>query len=131
MKFSMFSSSIRPAAWAALATLSYAAFPGIAMAGQDIGTVAAKLQSSFGPVADLIGVVFFIIGIVLGGMGVMKFRQGQQSHGQGGIGEAIALVLVGAVLVALPMALGVGVTSIFGGTGQTLNANGGGLRNIQ
>jgi len=119
----------------ALAAAAFAvlvAAPPPALAGTaDIGTVAYNLRRNFGPVADLIGVIFFMIGVIMGGMGVMKFRQSKQGHGQGDIGEAITLVLVGSVLVALPMMLGVGVTSIFGSTGDALSVDGGGLRSIR
>jgi len=106
------------------ALLGYVLITGPAMAST-IGDLSNNIKTAFGPVADLIGTVVFIIGLGMGAMGVHKFRQNQQSHQSGGLGEAASLVAVGSMLVALPLVLGVGVTTIFSSSGSALTATSG------
>lgn len=101
-----------------------------AFAAITIGGVALNIKGALGPVADLVGTVVFVVGLIMGAMGIHKFRQSQHNHQGGGMTEAVSLICVGAMLVALPVILGIGVTTMFGGEGGALTATGG-LQSIQ
>ena len=98
----------------------------------NIGDMAAELQHQAGNIADLIGAVAFLLGIILAVAGLLKFKQHSQNPGDPSarLSSAFTLVFVGAALVAIPTTLGVGIGSLFGtgtmnvsvdGTLRTLN----------
>ncbi len=97
----------------------------------DIGDMAAGLQAQAGDIADLIGAAAFLLGICIGIVGLMKFRQHSQNPNDPSarLSTAFTLVFVGAALVAVPTTLGVGIGSLFG-TGATNVSVDGTLRNI-
>lgn len=97
----------------------------------DIGDMASGLQAQAGDVADLIGAAAFLLGICIGIVGLMKFRQHSQNPNDPSarLSTAFTLVFVGAALVAIPTTLGVGVGSLFG-SGATNVSVDGSLRSI-
>ena len=97
----------------------------------DIGDMASGLQAQAGDIADLIGAAAFLLGICIGIVGLMKFRQHSQNPNDPSarLSTAFTLVFVGAALVAVPTTLGVGIGSLFG-TGATNVSVDGSLRNI-
>ena len=97
----------------------------------NIGDVASGLQSQAGNIGDLIGAAAFLLGIALGIIGLLKFRQHAQNPNDPSarLSAAFTLVFVGAALVAIPTTLGVGVNSLFG-TGATNVTVDGSLRSI-
>ena len=97
----------------------------------DIGDMASGLQTQAGDIADLIGAAAFLLGICIGIVGLMKFRQHSQNPNDPSarLSTAFTLVFVGAALVAIPTTLGVGVGSLFG-SGATNVSVDGSLRSI-
>lgn len=97
----------------------------------DIGDMASGLQTQAGNIGDLIGAAAFLLGIALGIIGLLKFRQHAQNPNDPSarLSAAFTLVFVGAALVAIPTTLGVGVNSLFG-TGATNVTVDGSLRSI-
>ena len=97
----------------------------------DIGDMASGLQAQAGDIADLIGAAAFIMGICLGIVGLLKFRQYSQNPNDQSarLSTAFTLVFVGAALVAIPTTLGVGIGSLFGSGATQLSVDGS-LRNI-
>ena len=97
----------------------------------NIGDVASGLQSQAGNIGDLIGAAAFLLGIALGIIGLLKFRQHAQNPNDPSarLSAAFTLLFVGAALVAIPTTLGVGVNSLFG-TGATNVTVDGSLRSI-
>ena len=97
----------------------------------DIGDMASSLQTQAGDIADLIGAAAFLLGICIGIVGLMKFRQHSQNPNDPSarLSTAFTLVFVGAALVAIPTTLGVGVGSLFG-SGATNVSVDGSLRSI-
>ena len=97
----------------------------------DFGGVAAGLQSQAADIADLLGAMAFLLGIVLTVTGLLKLRQHALNPGDPNarLSAAFTLVLVGAALVAVPTTIGVGIGSLFG-SGTTTVAVDGSLRSI-
>ena len=115
----------------AIAATATAAAPQATAQVTNIGDVAAGLQTQAGSIADLIGAAAFLLGIGLGIVGLLKFRQHAQNPNDPSakLSSAFTLVFVGAALVAIPTTLGVGVSSLFG-SGATNVTVDGTLRNI-
>lgn len=115
----------------AIAATTIAAAPQAKAQVTNIGDVAAGLQTQAGSIADLIGAAAFLLGIVLGIIGLLKFRQHAQNPNDPSakLSSAFTLVFVGAALIAIPTTLGVGVSSLFG-SGATNVTVDGTLRNI-
>lgn len=97
----------------------------------DIGDMAAGLQAQAGNIADLVGAAAFLLGICIGIVGLLKFRQHSQNPNDPSarLSTAFTLVFVGAALVAIPTTLGVGIGSLFG-SGVTNVSIDGTLRSI-
>ncbi len=97
----------------------------------NIGDMATELQKQAGNIADLIGAVAFLLGIVLAVAGLLKFKQHSQNPNDPSarLSSAFALVFVGAALVAIPTTLGVGIGSLFG-TGSVNVSVDGSLRSL-
>ncbi len=97
----------------------------------DIGAMASGLQSQAGDIADLIGAAAFLLGICIGIVGLLKFRQHSQNPNDPSarLSTAFTMVFVGAALVAIPTTLGVGIGSLFG-SGATNVTVDGSLRRI-
>lgn len=111
---------------------SLALLPALASAQvTDIGDMADGLQAQAGDIADLIGAAAFLLGICIGIVGLLKFRQHSQNPNDPSarLSTAFTLVFVGAALIAVPTTLGVGIGSLFG-SGATNVSVDGSLRNI-
>ncbi|AOG03411.1 putative membrane protein (plasmid) [Bosea sp. RAC05] len=77
-------------------------------------------QSIFGAMGDMVGPILvaisffaFLVGIFLVGKGIMKFKDASSHHG-GGVGPAAFTLMAGVLLIALPEASGIGMTSVMG-----------------
>ncbi len=110
--------------------LAATAIPSLAQI-TDIGDMASGLQDQVGDIADLIGAFAFLLGICLGMIGLLKFRQHSQNPNDPSarLSTAFTLVFVGAALVAIPTTLGVGIGSLFGNGAVQLSVDGS-LRSI-
>ncbi len=115
-----------------ITTIIFVIFPATAYSQvTDIGDMASGLQAQAGDIADLIGAAAFLLGICIGIVGLMKFRQHSQNPNDPSarLSTAFTLVFVGAALVAVPTTLGVGIGSLFG-TGAANVSVDGSLRSI-
>lgn len=80
------------------------------------------IEGTVSPVLLLIGAASLVAGIWLMGKGLMKMVEASQERGGATLGSAFAMVFAATLLIALPDAAGVGVTSIFG-TNNFLGTN--------
>jgi magnesium-transporting ATPase (P-type) len=102
------------------------ASPGQALAQEvrDLGEIANALAGQTTLVTRFVTILAFVMGIVMAIIGLLKFK----AHGDNPndpsakISTAFMLVFVGAVLVALPAALGSGIETIFGAGASRTNA---------
>jgi len=92
---------------------------------QDVGEIAADLANQTGAIADLVSIVAFVLGVGMAIAGFLKFRQNAQNPNDPSakISTAFILIFVGAGLVAIPAALGSGITTVFGDGAEQTDAN--------
>lgn len=93
-------------------------------AQQNVGEIAESLATQTGNVADLVSIVAFVLGVGMAIAGFLKFKQNAQNPNDPSakISTAFILIFVGAGLVAIPAALGSGITTFFGGGAQQTDA---------
>jgi len=98
-----------------------------------IGDIATKLRvDTIGPVADLIGSLSFVSGIlalIVGIYTLMRHRDNPHDP-HNSVGKAIVSFLVGACLIGIPSYAGVGVATLFG-AGADVSSVDGTLRTIK
>lgn len=114
---------------AALAVLPVAAMAQNA----DVGGIFQGITNQLRNVPALLGIVSFVLGVALAVAGLMKFYAASKNPNDPSakMSTAFILIFVGATLVALPILLGVGITTIFGSGGTSLGVDGGGLQSIR
>ncbi|OYR17607.1 hypothetical protein [Brucella thiophenivorans] len=92
-----------------------------------IGDVAKSLQTdSLGPMADLLGALAFMGGVVVAIIGLwMLFQHQKNPHNpNSSVGRAITAFIVAAGLIGIPSYLGVGVATFFGSGAETSSVDG-------
>ena len=100
-------------------------------AGGGIDDMGNRLKTQIGSLTDLIGASAFIVGLVFGASGLMKFKQHSENPQGVPISHALVRLLVAGGLIALPSVLGTSVGTLFSSTTVgTTDFNGGGLANI-
>ena len=119
----------------AAALLCLSAAHNQAQAAGDFAEIAIRFTGFGGKFTDLLGAVFFLLGICIFASGLLRVVWSRKDEkGDTWTSQTwvwLMAILVGSAMIASPSVMGTGVTTIFGGTQQTLNANGGGLRSIQ
>ena len=80
---------------------------------QTIGDMAKSGAGDLAKIPDFIEAVLYLSGVVLVGAGIVKFKQYNDSPNQQRLGGAVATLVVGAALLALP-AVYQGISQTFG-----------------
>ena len=105
--------------------------PDVAHANGGILTMGDQLRDQIGSLTDLIGAAAFIVGLVFGASGLMKFKQHSENPQGTPLSHAMVRLLVAGALIALPAVLGTSVGTLFGtGASNSTDATGGGLTAI-
>jgi len=91
-----------------------------------IGDVANTVTGQLDNFVPLIGILCLVVGIAFTGMGILKFRQHAENPNQVPISQPLIRMAIGVLLIALPSTIDMGVSTLFGGDGQTLSADGDG-----
>ncbi len=108
----------------AVTALALAALAAPALAeGQGVGGVAETLTSQAEPIRILIATAAFVLGLGIGASGIMKFKQHSENPQAVPLTQPLVRVIVGAMLIALPSVLGVGIGTFFEDA-TTTNASG-------
>jgi H+/Cl- antiporter ClcA len=102
-------------------------FSAEAQAVRSLGEIASDLTAQTGLVSRFVTVLAFVIGVVMAIMGFLKFKAHSDNPNDPSskLSTAFMLIFVGAGLVAIPAALGSGITTIFGAGAQKTDANSG------
>jgi hypothetical protein len=110
-----------------------AVLPVAAMAQSNVGGIFQDITNQLRNIPALLGIVSFVLGVALAIAGLMKFYAASKNPNDPSakMSTAFILIFVGATLVALPILLGVGITTIFGSGGTSLGVDGGGLQSIR
>jgi intracellular multiplication protein IcmD len=96
---------------------------------QDISNmVDTQLKGQLMSLGNLAGMIAFLAGFVFGIMGFMKLRANAQNpqDPSNKVSTAFMMIFIGAGLIAVPTVMGIGVTSLFGGSNNTTSLDGGG-----
>mgnify|MGYP001228834764 CR=1 FL=1 len=89
-----------------------------------------QLRDQIGSLTDLIGAASFIVGLVFGASGLMKFKQHSENPQGTPLSHAMVRLLVAGALIALPAVLGTSVGTLFAGNATSTDSNGGSLTSI-
>ena len=109
--------------------VSMVALPSLAYASNGIAGMGDQLRDQIGSLTDLIGAASFIVGLVFGASGLMKFKQHSENPQGTPLSHAMVRLLVAGALIALPAVLGTSVGTLFA-SGNTTNNAGGSLDSI-
>ncbi|MBV6632831.1 MAG: hypothetical protein KI792_07345 [Alphaproteobacteria bacterium] len=102
-----------------------------ALANGGIAGMGNQLRDQIGSLTDLIGAASFIVGLVFGASGLLKFKQHSENPQGTPLSHAMVRLVVAGALIALPAVLGTSVGTLFGNAGSnSTDANGGGLTSI-
>ena len=88
-----------------------------------------QLKTQIGSLTDLVGAASFIIGLVFGASGLMKFKQHSENPQGTPLSHAMVRLLVAGALIALPAVLGTSVGTLFA-SGNTTDFDGKALTTI-
>lgn len=98
------------------------ALPGEAFAGAGgIDGLGEQLETQIGSLTDLVGAAAFVVGLVFGASGLMKFKQHSENPQGTPLSHAMTRLIVAGALIALPAVLGTSVGTLFTGAQQTDN----------
>ena len=88
------------------------------------GEIADSLSAQLGSVSTLLTVLAFVLGVGICIAGLLKFRAHSQNPNDPSnkLSHALALIFVGAALVAIPELLGSGISTVFGEGADTTDA---------
>ena len=112
---------------AAAAAATVMIMPDVASAaGTGIKGMGNQLQTQIGSLTDLIGAASFIVGLVFGASGLMKFKQHSENPQGTPLSHAMVRLLVAGALIALPAVLGTSVGTLFGTAPKSTTSAGGG-----
>lgn len=100
-----------------------------ALANGGIAGMGDQLKTQIGSLTDLIGAASFIVGLVFGASGLLKFKQHSENPQGTPLSHAMVRLVVAGALIALPAVLGTSVGTLFGADNNT-DFEGGGLTNI-
>jgi len=101
-----------------------------AAASGGIAGMGLQLQQQIGSLTALIGAASFIVGLVFGASGLMKFKQHSENPQGTPISHAMVRILVAGALISLPSILGTSIGTLFGGATNTTANDGSGLASI-
>ncbi len=106
--------------------------PSVALAnGGGIETMGDQLKTQIGSLTDLIGAASFVVGLVFGASGLMKFKQHSENPQGTPLSHAMVRLVVAGALIALPAVLGTSVGTLFAnGPSSTTSSGGGNLGTI-
>ena len=114
-----------------VASFSALAFvPEAQAGGGGIADMGDRLRDQIGSLTDLIGAAAFIVGLVFGASGLMKFKQHSENPQGTPISHAMVRLLVAGALIALPSVLGTSVGTLFAGSTNMTDNQGLGLETI-
>jgi hypothetical protein len=100
--------------------------PAFAQAVGGIGAVASSLTENLKTIPTLLGTAFQGVGIWFAGSAAFKLKQlGEDGHNRELASKALVHGIAGVLMVALPVALGVGMNTLFSSTGNNLTATNG------
>ncbi len=85
---------------------------------QNLGDFFDEGERNLERTTGFLEILFYIIGIVLIGVGIMRFKRHSDHPQQASLGSAVVVVLVGVALIGLP-ALGSAVLETFGANQNT------------
>ena len=103
-----------------------------ALATGGIAGMGDQLRQQIGSLTDLIGAASFIVGLVFGASGLLKFKQHSENPQGTPLSHAMVRLVVAGALIALPAVLGTSVGTLFGnGVKQTTSAGGANLGTIE
>ena len=97
-----------------------------AHASNGIAGMGNQLRTQIGSLTDLIGAASFIVGLVFGASGLMKFKQHSENPQGTPLSHAMVRLLVAGALIALPAVLGTSVGTLFGTAPSATTSSGGG-----
>lgn len=89
----------------------------------DLGDIAGDLRSQGIPIARLITVICFVMGVVMAIVGLRKMAKEHDGDRDPGNKVSVGLVYIflGAALVAIPALISSGITTIFGNTSGAID----------
>lgn len=90
----------------------------------DLKGIATGLTGQLGPVADILGIVAFVVGLAIGIGGILKFNAHSKNPQQVPLSQGMWGVGIGAALIALPILMGASINTIFGSGADTVSATG-------
>ena len=99
--------------------------PDVAHATNGIAGMGDQLREQIGSLTDLIGAASFIVGLVFGASGLMKFKQHSENPQGTPLSHAMVRLLVAGALIALPAVLGTSVGTLFGTAPSSTTSSGG------
>ena len=91
----------------------------LAVEAQSLGNLAETAAEDLEQGTDLIEIIFYLGGVVLIGVGIMKFRD--LSQGRGSFSTAMGITLVGAGLILVPAVFDALVASFGADEGATID----------
>lgn len=80
-------------------------------------SISNTLDDLWSPVYLLAAILFVVSGLLVMVKGLMKLKDSSERGGSSG--EAIAIVFIGAILLAIPTAAGMGIETFIGGNGMS------------
>ena len=94
-----------------------------------LAKVGSQVGDQVGSLTDVVGAIAFVMGLVFGASGLLKFKQHAENPGQTPLMHAVGRLLVAGALVSLPALIGTSVGTMWTGATGT-DAKGAALTGI-
>ena len=102
-------------AWIVVGVVVGLAASGVAEAAKSIGQIAASAATDVARIPNFIEIVLYVIGVVMVGTGIVKFKRYNDSSRDQRLGGAVATLIVGVGLIAAP--------TVYQGVAKTLSVD--------
>lgn len=91
-----------------------------------IATMGDQVKDQIGSLTDLIGAASFVVGLVFGASGLLKFKQHSDNPQGNPLSHAMVRLLVAGLPISLPAVMGTSVGTLFSASVTSVTSSGGG-----
>jgi Ca2+/Na+ antiporter len=99
--------------------------------GTGLAKVGSQVGDQVGSLNDVVGAIAFVMGLVFGASGLLKFKQHAENPGNTPLMHAVGRLLVAGALVSLPALIGTSVGTMWDTSAKGTTSKGTGLTSLK
>lgn len=91
---------------------------------ETLSSMMQRLTDQMGSISQFAVAVMFVVGVMLGGLSVLKFKEHSDNPGQAKLGKPIGYLIAAAALIGIPSYLAVFTNTLTGENHQSSDSKG-------